>query len=550
VSDLAAIESELTKPGAPFEIVTESVLGEPMAVFARRAPSLRAFLEASVAFGDAEYVVCGDARLTFAEHARTVASTAAALASRFGVRKGDRVAILASNRPEWIVTFWATVSLGAIAVGLNGWWTGDEILYGLEDCDPKVLVGDAKRLARVAGAGVNIPVVEMEGEFDALARFDRSAPLPDVPIHEDDAACILYTSGTTGRPKGALNTHRNVVALSGLQFFHGLRVMMAGGAAPSGPSCALISNPLFHVSGLYTGAVTMLAGGVKTVWTSGRFDPLEVMTIIERERVTNWSPMGTMAHRVIHHPQRSGFDLSSVRGVGSGGAPMSPELQRRIRETFPDAAASLGLGYGLTECTALATINFGAELERYPTSVGRPLPTVRLEVRDEGGRALPEGEGEIYVRSPLVMKEYWRRPDDTRAAILPGRWLRTGDWGRLEDGRLTIDSRKRDLILRGAENVYPIEIELRLEAHPAVREAAVVGVPHEELGQEVKAIVVPREGCAIDVAELSGWAAETLAYYKVPAHWEIRPAALPRNASGKVLKHVLTGAAANEFVDD
>jgi acyl-CoA synthetase (AMP-forming)/AMP-acid ligase II len=302
---------------------------------------------------------------------------------------------------------------------------------------------------------------------------------------------------------------------------------------------------------LYTGAVTMLAGGVKTVWASGRFDPVEVMETIERERVTNWSPMGTMAHRVVHHPRRREFDLSSVRGVGSGGAPMSPELQQRIREAFPAAASTLGLGYGLTECTALATINYGAELERFPRSAGRALPTVSLEIRDESGRPVAEGEeGEIHVRSPLVMREYWRRGAETRAAILAGRWLRTGDWGRIEDGRLTVDSRKRDLILRGGENVYPAEIELRLEAHPAVREAAVIGVPHEELGQEVKAIVVPMEGRTLDPVELGTWVAQTLAYYKVPVHWEFRAESLPRNATGKVLKHVLKGEVASAFHEE
>jgi acyl-CoA synthetase (AMP-forming)/AMP-acid ligase II len=313
----------------------------------------------------------------------------------------------------------------------------------------------------------------------------------------------------------------------------------------------LINSPLFHVSGLYTGAVTMLAGGVKTVWMPGRFDALEVMELIRREGVTSWSPMGPMAYRLIHHPRRPEFDLSSVRGVGSGGAPMSAGLQQQIREAFPNAAASLGLGYGLTECTALATINFGAELESHPQSVGRPLPTVDVQIRDDDGRVLGAGsEGEIYVRSPLVMLEYWRRPAETRAAIGAGRWLRTGDWGRIEEGRLYIHSRKRDLILRGSENVFPAEIELRLEAHPAVREAAVIGVAHEELGQEVKAIVVPVDGQTIDPDELRRWAAETLAYYKVPVHWEVRHTSLPRNATGKVLKDALAAGAAAPFIEE
>jgi acyl-CoA synthetase (AMP-forming)/AMP-acid ligase II len=210
----------------------------------------------------------------------------------------------------------------------------------------------------------------------------------------------------------------------------------------------------------------------------------------------------------------------------------------------------MGLGYGMTECTGMATLNFADELEARPTSVGRALPTLRVEIRDEDGRPLPEGaEGEIWIHGPLVMREYWRRPEATAETIAAGRWLRTGDIGRLEAGHLYVNSRARDLILRGAENVYPAEIELRLEAHPDVAEAAVVGVDHPELGQEVKAIVVPREGARLEPEALRAFVAEALAYYKVPAHWEIRRDPLPRTATGKVLKHVLAGAA-NRFVED
>jgi long-chain acyl-CoA synthetase len=258
-----------------------------------------------------------------------------------------------------------------------------------------------------------------------------------------------------------------------------------------------------------------------------------------------------MIYRVVHHPDIGKYDLSSLRNVGSGGAPISRELLERMREVFPNIRSQMGMGYGLTESTALATLNAGEELERYPDSVGRPLPTIAIEIRDESGQPLPEGEtGEIHTRSPLVMREYWRNPQATAEVILPGRWLRTGDVGRLEDGRLYIDSRKRDLILRGAENVYPVEIEQRLEAHPQVREAAVVGVANPELGQEVKAVVVPEEGTAPDPEELARWVGEALAYYKVPSHWEFRRESLPRNATGKVLKNVLLGEAENRFVEE
>jgi acyl-CoA synthetase (AMP-forming)/AMP-acid ligase II len=471
------------------------------------------------------------------------------------VGPGDRVAILAANCPEWIVSFWATVSLGAIAVGLNGWWVRDEILYALGDCEPRLLLGDRKRLARIEGAQLPFPVLEIESDFESLWRHDPDASLPEVPIHPDDPATILYTSGTTGRPKGAVNTHRNIVGLTRIQIFHGVRNFLrrAAEGAPPQPTanCALVNTPLFHVSGLYSGVVTLLATGVKTVWPTGRYDPVAVMQWIERERVTNWGPMGTMIHRLVRHPDVGRYDLSSLIMVGSGGAPISAELQARLREVFPNARANMGVGYGLTEGTALATLNHGPDLEAHPDSVGRPLPTVALEIRGPGGEALGEGEeGEIHLRGPLVMREYWRRPRETAETILPGRWLRTGDIGRVENGLLFLNSRKRDLILRGGENVYPAEIELCLEAHPEVGEAAVLGVDHAELGQEVMAVVVPAAGARPDPEKLRAWVAERLAYYKVPAHWELRAEPLPRTASGKVMKHVLRGTSENPFVDE
>ncbi len=554
----AEIETRLLGPGGPFELVEEAVLGERMHVFKSRAPSLRALLEQSATRGDAEYIIYEDRRISYAEHARLVASAARALSEQYGVGKGDRVAILAASCPEWLISFWAAVSLGAIAVGLNGWWARDEILYGVSDCDPVLLIGDRRRLARFEGEDLGVPTLEIESGFGALERFAPQADLPDTPIEEDDAACILYTSGTTGRPKGAVNTHRGIVALLGVQFFHGARsLMLAAQQAPPAqpaqprPPCALVTTPLFHVSGLYAGAVMMLATGAKTVWRSGRFDPVDVMRLIEREQVTSWGPMGTMAYRVIHHPDVGRYDLSSIANIGSGGAPMSAELQEQIRKTFPSARRSMGLGYGLTECTALATLAFGEELERFPGTVGRPLPTVELQIRGDDGEPLPEGrEGEVCIRSPLVMREYWRKPAETREAIAAGRWLRTGDVGSIEDGRLYINARARDLILRGAENIYPVEIEQRLELHPSVQEAAVLGVDHEELGQEVKAVLVPVAGAKLDPDALSAWLTERLAAFKVPTHWEVRSEPLPRNAAGKVLKHVLAGESENPFIED
>lgn len=553
---LRQIEHELTAPGGMFEVVEEDVLGERMPVFANRLPNLREAVVRSAAFPDASYVLFtdGDSRraLTFGEHLRAVASVAAALRDRFGVGPGDRVAILAANCPEWIVTFWAAVSLGAIAVGLNGWWVGPEIRYGIDDSDPKVLVADAKRLARLEGADPGVPTVVIEDAFAEMWDHAPDAPLPDVPIAEDDPAVILYTSGTTGRPKGAVNTHRNIAAALGLSFFQGVRMAMFTPPNPDAlPARSLVNAPLFHVSGLHMAAIAYLVGGASSVWTVGRFDPVTVMRIIERERITHWSYTATMLHRVVTHPALGDFDLSSLRSGGGGGSTFSPALQRRAKEALPNLRSSMGVGYGQTECAALATLNSGEELNRFPESAGRPLPTVGLEIRDLDGKELPEGEeGEIHLRGPMVMPGYWRRPEVNAVTIGPGRWLNTGDIGWMDGGRLYLASRRRDLIIRGGENVYPVEIENRLEEHPDVAEVAVVGVDHTDLGQEVKAILVAAPGRTLDPEALRAWCAESLAYFKVPAHWDIRTEPLPRNAAGKVVKQVLLEEDTLQFVQD
>ncbi len=543
----------LTAPGSPFELREESVLGERMHVFAKRPRSLRDVLAASIEAGDAEYLVFADLRLSYREHFRRVAALARSLRNRYGVRPGDRVAILAANCPEWILAFWATTSLGAVAVGLNAWWTTDEIRFALEDCEPQLVIADDTRRARI-DFPVALPILSLEEVSDAC---EGDAAMPEAAIDEDDPAAILYTSGTTGRAKGVVSTHRNVIAMCMLQILHGARVFME---APPDPALlarlpaqrsALVANPLFHVSGLYTQVVTFLMTRAKTVWMTGRYDPVRAMQLIEREKITGWSPHGPMGPRLVSHPDVHKYDLSSVMSLGTGGAPVAAELQARLREVFPNTSRSMTVGYGLTECTALATLAYGDELITEPTCVGRPLPSVALEIRDGDGRALADGqEGEIHVRSPLVMKEYWRRPDATRETILRGRWLRTGDIGRLIDGKLYIASRKRDMILRGAENVHPAEIELRLAEHPSVAEAAVIGVDHPELGQEVMAIVVPRDGTSIDERALAAWVGEKLAYYKVPTRFAARTTPLPRNASGKVLKQNLLHEAARTFIEE
>jgi len=555
------VEAQLLGPGGPFEIVVEEVEGAPVQVVKNRSRSLRELLEKSVAQGDAEYMAfTSDAesyrRFSFAEHARLVASTAAVLRDEYGVGPGDRVAILGANSPEWIVTCWATVALGGIAVGLNGWWTEPEIRYGVEDCEPRVLVGDAARLARLGGRDAGVPTVTVERDFDAIWHAHADASLPDGPIAEDDPAIILYTSGTTGRPKGAINTHRNVIAFLTSNFISGARAMMlapppAPDAPPLPPNCSMVTSPLFHVSGLHAAAVMGVAVGMRTVWLTGRFDPVVAMRVIESERVTAWGFTGTVLHRFVNHPDLTDHDLSSLRTLGGGGSPIAPSLQERAKQVMPQLRTTMSIGYGSTETAALLTSNTGLEYDAHPDSVGRPNATVDLEIRDDEGNVLPLGEeGEVCARGPMIMPGYWRRPDDTAAAFWPGRWLRMGDIGWIDDGRLYLASRKRDLIFRGGENVYPIEIEHRLEAHPRVLEAAIVGVDHAELGQEVKAYVVAVEGESVTEDELGAWCAEALAYYKVPTHWEIRTELLPRTATGKIVKAALDDGSLHTQYDE
>ncbi|GCE00381.1 class I adenylate-forming enzyme family protein [Embleya hyalina] len=548
----------LTAPDGPFALVEEDVLGVPLRVLAERPRSITTFVERARGFGDREYLVHEDRRITFTRHVRDVASTAHALRERYGVGPGDRVAILAANRPEWLTAFQAAAALGAIAVGMNGWWAADEIRYAVADCAPTVLIADRRRLERLGGAAaaadeLGLPVVEMEGDFAALTEYAPDADLPPGAADEDDPALILYTSGTTGRPKGAVLTHRNVVAMQNLQALLAARASAHSPAAPAQapPGRWLVNSPFFHVSGLLAGAVAALAGGQTMVLYAGRFEVPRLLELIERERCTTWSLVPTLGWRVVNHPDTARHDLSSIVRLGGGSAAFSPELVRRLQEVFPGAKGALGVGYGLTESGGVATTAGAAQLEGVPGAIGTAVPTVEVTIRHEDGTERPDGvEGELWIRSPLVMRGYWRNEEATAKALTPDRWLRTGDLGFARAGRFHLATRRSDLILRGGENVYPAEIEHCLDAHPDVAESVVVGVPHPEWGEEVKAIVVPAQGSPITAAELGAYVAERLAHFKVPAHWELRAEPLPRTPTGKVIRAVATGGRPADLVEE
>lgn len=531
--------ARLTRPGKPFEIRVENVRGQDLQVFAHRQHSLGELLVNSARHGDAEYLVTEHSRMSFAEHLAAVAALSEALRTEYGVGPGDRVAICAANCPEWIVAFWAAQALGAVVVGMNSLWAGPEISYALERTEPTVLVADAARRLLVGEPG--IPVLSIEEDLPALVERYAGASLPaDVATiaGEDDPAIVLFTSGTSGRPKGATHSHRNAI---GAVWFHLLNDAVATelGAAPP-PRRFLLATPLFHIAALHNIAVIRLVVGDTAVLHLGKFDIDRVLRLVEAERVTNWGAVPTMASRLVEHAERHGlddYDLSSLRTFTVNSAPSAPTLKQRVREVLPVAGRALGTTYGLTESSSAATLAGAADLAADPDTVGRAVPTMEVEVRDANDRRVPDGvEGEICLRGPLVMIGYWRDPEATAAATTPDGFFRTGDLGSMHDGRLRIASRRSDLILRGAENVYPAEVENALDTHPDVRESIVLGVPHPDLGEEVAAVVVLKPGATASAEQLREHVQALIARYKVPTRWTLTSESLPRNATGKVMR--------------
>ncbi|MDC3724113.1 MULTISPECIES: class I adenylate-forming enzyme family protein [unclassified Rhodococcus (in: high G+C Gram-positive bacteria)] len=540
------VVSRLTGPGGRFEIVEEEVRGNRMPVMRNRDRRIGDLVAASRQWGDRDYLVTADRRISFAEHADAVAALATALRDDYGVRKGDRVAVLAANSPEWVVTFWATQCLGAITVGLNSWWTPTEITYGVDLTAPRVIVADARRAELLARADVSgFELLTIEDDVPRIVAERSGSELPSADVDEDDPAVILFTSGTSGHPKGALHSHRNVLAVVDYHRYSDALVaaMHQRSYDDSVPSDNryLLASPLFHIASLHNLAIPRLATGSAVVMTQGAFDVDKVFALIEQEKVTNWGAVPTMAARMLEHEDPDRYDLSSLTAFALASAPSSPALKQRLREKFPFAGQALVDSYGLTECSTAVAVATAPELEAFPGTLGSPIITVSLEIRDPFGERVPDGdEGEVCVRSPYVMLGYWEDPEATDASITSDGWLRTGDYGTIENGRLRLTGRRSDLILRGGENVYPTEIEQRLDEHPDVVESAVIGVDHEDLGQEVAAVVVLRPGSAITEDELRAFCAERLAYYKVPTVWRITRDLLPRNATGKIIRRSIT----------
>jgi long-chain acyl-CoA synthetase len=543
VAAMLAADEQLTGSGALFELTQRTVGDRVVSTFARRPRSLRDYVAGASGFGERECVVFeGGERVTFSGFERAVAGTATDLATRYGLQPGDRVALAGANSIEWLLAFWACVARGAVVAAMNAWWTPLEFERALDLVEPALVLTDGVRADRLPRS-LAVPAARFE---DAVSVDPQSgAPMPEDAISEDDDALLLFTSGTTGRPKAAVLTHANIVGFTMLQSFIGLRGLVLSGREPATePPRRLAVFPLFHVSGLLGTAISSLATGTTTIWPAGRFDAARVIELSERERIGVWGGASTHVVRLLDDPALETFDGAQLVQVGIGGSASTPELIRRTEERFPHLAGTFSSGYGSTETGGLVSFAPNSLLRRAADCVGPPLPGVEVRVLDDTGRVKPEGAvGEVCVRSALVMREYWRNPDATRDAFWPDGWLRTGDFGWTAHGALHIASRLRDLILRGGENVYPFEVENRLDEHPAIEECAVFGVDDRTFGQVVHAAVVLRDGFDLDAEELRAHCAGVLSSYKVPDVIEIRAEPLPRNPAGKVMKHVLVGEA-------
>ena len=553
----AECKAILTAPGMRFEMEEVDIRGVRLRTWKNAPPNLRAIALLGQSHGAREFVIYEDERMTYDAWFRAVARLAHEFQAR-GVKKGDRVALAMRNLPEWPVVFFAAVTIGAICVPLNAWWTGDELAFGLSNSGTKLLVCDEERWDRLKdrrndfscvnhtfvtraehplnGADTLESVIGTPKQYASLPE----ATLPDVDILPEDDATIFYTSGTTGRPKGALGTHRNLctnILSSG--YNAGCAVLRRGEPLPEPqPKTGLTVIPLFHVTACSAGLMGNIAAGNTMVYMY-KWDPVEAFKIIEREKVSSTGGVPTIAWQLLEHPERKNYDLSSIEAIAYGGAPSAPELVRKIREVF---GALPGNGWGMTETMATVTGHSSEDYLNRPDSCGPPVAVADLKIMSEdGSRELPTGEiGELWARGPMVVKGYWNNPEATAETFVDG-WVKTGDLARLdEEGWCYIADRAKDMIIRGGENIYSSEVENVLYDHPAVTDAALIGLPHQQLGEEPAAVVHLAPGMEASEADLQEWVAERLAKFKVPVRIAFTPDTLPRNANGKILKKELS----------
>ena len=541
---LGPVLAELTAPGGEFALVDAVIDGVPMRVHARGPHTLSELYRTSPAPDDRVFTVYGHEHVTYGEHRRLVGALARWLREDQGLRPGDRVGVAMRNVPEWTVAFWAAMVSGLVVVPLNAWWTGDQLAGAIEHADARVVVADPERVGSLADRDGLPTLVRVRGEgatrsgviewHDAVR---TGAPLPEVEPSPDDVATLIYTSGTTGRPKGVVGTHRNHVANALNVACLGRANALASGRPASTRPGTLLAYPMFHIAGLNGLYGAVLSGA--TLALLHHWDPDEALRLIATERLTNASGVPSVLRDVVELAVEHPEETASLTRVAMGGAPIPPSLVRRVA-TGLAGRASAANGYGATETTSAVCANTGADYAAHPDSVGRPVPGTELRIVDPAtGHEVPDGEvGELCFRGPQIMRGYWRDPEAT-AAVLQDGWLRSGDLGLRRDGWVHVVDRAKDVVVRGGENVYCGEVEAALLAQPGVLEAAVVGVPHSRLGEDVAAVLVAAPGTTPDTAALQAALGATLPAFAVPATVIWRGEPLPRTATGKILKDTL-----------
>lgn len=563
VISIAQANAALAASDTPLKLADGVVDGVSMKIYPEAPPTIRAILQlGEMEFGGRDFLVYEEERVTFSAFSRAVEHFAKALVETYGVKKGDRIAVIMRNYPQWPVPFFAALCIGAIATPMNSWWTGDELEYGLKDSGAKVAVMDPQILDRVRDHLGNLPDLEAiiiarggDGESDlrVTAMDDMIGPanswadlpnigLPEVDLDTDDDATIMYTSGTTGKPKGALATHRAIIANMLNSLTCQMRMLLRRGETPPEPdpneqNATLLAIPFFHATGAFAVLIPSVLQGNKIV-SMYKWDAGEALPIIEREQITGVGGVPAIAWQLLEHPDRDKYDLSSIKAVSYGGAPSAPELVSTIKKRFPEAAP--GNGWGMTETCATASLNIGEDYVNRPDSAGHPPGAVELKIVDPDGNTLPAGEvGELWCKGPMNCKAYWNKPEATAETFVDG-WVVTGDLARLDDeGFLYLVDRAKDMLIRGGENIYCIEVESALYDHPAVMDASVVGIPHKILGQEVGAVVQLKPGMAASEDELRAHVRNQIAAFKVPVEIQFQDEPLPRNANGKILKPTL-----------
>ena len=541
----------VTGPGQIFELIDGEVRGVKMKVFKNAPAHLGQVFAGSRGHGDKTFLVYEDEIITFAQAADRIDALASLLVNTYGVKKGDRVAVAMRNFPEWVMSFAAIISVGAINVSMNSWWTEDEMDFALEDSGATVLICDQPRFDIGAASCVkkNIKVLVVRAEKPlptGVDKWEDVLPLgdahPGADISPDDDATILYTSGTTGRPKGAVSTHRAIIS-SIMAFSARNTIFQMSGTklkdvdGPEIPTSFILIVPLFHVTGCVPVMLSCFVAGLKLA-IMYKWDPEKALEMIEREQITNFVGVPTQSWDLVNSPAFEKYDTSSLRAVGGGGAPSPTSLVGKVNDKVKNGNPQLG--YGMTETNAFGPAITGSDYLSHPTSTGRASWPMVVEVRDENLKPVPTGQsGEIWFFGPMLIRGYWNRPDATAETIVDG-WLRSGDLGRLDaDGYVYVEDRVKDMILRAGENVYGAEVESAIYEHPAIHEAAVFGVPHERLGEEVGVAILVNDGMTLTPAELWAFLDEKIAKFKIPTQVVIMTEPLPRNAAGKFLKREL-----------